>query len=57
MNVPNSFLEKVGITKEVVFTGQGDRIRLWDTAEYNRYVESFDDYEENYARLFGNEEV
>lgn len=57
MNIPNNFLEKVGITKEVVFTGQGDRIRLWDSAEYNRYVESFDDYEENYARLFGNEEV
>ncbi len=57
MNIPNNFLEKVGITKEVVFTGQGDRIRLWDAAEYKRYVESFDDYESNYARLFGNEEV
>lgn len=57
MNIPNNFLEKVGITKEVVFTGQGDRIRLWDAAEYKRYVDSFDDYAENYARLFGNEEV
>ena len=57
INVPNNFMEKVGITKEVVFTGQGDRMRLWDAAEYNRYVESFDDYEENYTRLFGNEEV
>jgi len=57
MNIPNSFLEQVGITKDVVFTGQGDRIRLWDAAEYRRYVESFDDFEDNYARLFGNEEV
>ena len=57
MNIPNNFMEMVGITKEVVFTGQGDRIRLWDAFEYKKYVESFDDYQENYARLFGNEEV
>lgn len=57
MNVPNNFLEKVGITKDVVFAGQADRIRLWDAAEYDRYVQSFDDYEGNYAQLFGNEEV
>jgi MraZ protein len=56
MNVPNNFLEKVGITKDVVFAGQADRIRLWDTVEYDRYVQSFDDYEGNYAQLFGNEE-
>lgn len=58
MNVPNNFLEKAGISKEVVFTGQGDRIRLWDVAEYNRYVDSMnDDYESNFARLLGNEEL
>jgi MraZ protein len=57
VNIPNNFLEKVGITKEVVFTGQADRIRLWDAAEYDRYVQSFDDYGSQYAQLFGNEEA
>jgi len=57
MNIPNNFLEKVGITKEVIFTGQADRIRLWDAAEYNRYVESFEDYEGNFSQLFGNDDI
>lgn len=58
INIPNNFMEKVGIKKEVMFTGQGDRIRLWDLAEYNKYVESLsDDYETNFARLLGNEEL
>lgn len=57
MNIPNNFLEKVGITKEVVFTGQADRIRLWDAAEYDRYVQSLEDYESNFSQLFGNEEI
>ena len=57
MNIPNYFLEKVGITKDVVFAGQADRIRLWSADEYERYVQSFDDYESNYAQLFGNEGV
>ena len=54
MNIPNNFLEKVGITKEVVFAGAADRIRLWDAEEYKRYNDSFVDYEGNYAELFGN---
>jgi len=57
MNIPNSFLEKVGITKEVVFTGQGDRIRLWDASEYDKYILSCEDYESTFARIVGNEEI
>ena len=57
MNVPNNFIEKVGITKNVIFTGQGDRIRLWDSAEHERYILSCDDYESVFARVVGNEEV
>ena len=56
MNIPNSFLERVGITKEVVFTGQGDRIRLWNAAEYDQYLLSCEDYESTFARIVGNEE-
>ncbi|MEI8112292.1 MAG: hypothetical protein WCI54_01610 [Bacteroidia bacterium] len=56
MNIPNNFLEKAGITKEVVFTGQGDRIRLWNATEYDQYIESCEDYESTFARIVGNEE-
>jgi MraZ protein len=56
MNIPNNFLERVGITKEVVFTGQGDRIRLWNAAEYDQYILSCEDYESTFARIVGNEE-
>jgi MraZ protein len=56
MNIPNNFLEKAGITKEVVFTGQGDRIRLWNATEYDQYIQSCEDYESTFARIVGNEE-
>jgi MraZ protein len=56
MNIPNNFLDRVGITKEVVFTGQGDRIRLWNAAEYDQYILSCEDYESTFARIVGNEE-
>jgi MraZ protein len=56
MNIPNNFLERVGITKEVVFTGQGDRIRLWNASEYDQYILSCEDYESTFARIVGNEE-
>ncbi|MBP7506653.1 MAG: hypothetical protein KA807_02425 [Prolixibacteraceae bacterium] len=36
LNIPNSFFEKKGIVKDVVFTGQGDRIRLWDVEEFKK---------------------
>lgn len=55
LNIPNDFMEKVGITKEVVFAGSAERIRLWDVAEYNRYVGSLDNYPDLYAQLFGSE--
>lgn len=55
LNIPNDFMEKVGITREVVFAGSAERIRLWDVAEYNRYVGSLDNYPDLYAQLFGSE--
>ena len=57
INIPNNFLESVGITKEVVFTGQIDRMRVWDASEYDRYINSLGDYETQFADIFGGEEA
>jgi MraZ protein len=56
MNLPNNFLEKVNITKEVVFVGQGDRIRLWDVVEYGAYLESMGGYGDLFEKHFGKSE-
>ncbi|WP_299580747.1 division/cell wall cluster transcriptional repressor MraZ [uncultured Sunxiuqinia sp.] len=56
MNFPNNFLEEVNITKDVVFVGVGDRIRLWDALEYDAYLDSGGDYGELFAEFFGSEE-
>lgn len=56
MNLPNNFAEKVGLGRNVIFAGQGERIRLWDADEHKRYIDSMaDDFESNYALLLGNE--
>lgn len=58
MNLPNNFAEKAGLGRNVIFAGQGDRIRLWDADEHQRYVDSMaDDFESNYALLLGNESL
>jgi MraZ protein len=44
LNIPNPYFDKVGIAKDVVFTGQGDRIRLWDVEEYRKVMLPDDDY-------------
>jgi MraZ protein len=36
INIPNTFLIQKGLVKDVVFTGQGSRIRLWNTIEFNK---------------------
>ena len=53
MNLPNNFMEKVNITKEVIFVGQGDRIRLWDIGEYDVYLKSMGEYGELFSEFFG----
>ena len=53
MNLPNNFMAKVNITKEVVFVGQGDRIRLWDIGEYDTYLKSMGEYGELFSEFFG----
>ncbi|MGQ7869670.1 division/cell wall cluster transcriptional repressor MraZ [Sunxiuqinia sp. sy24] len=56
MNFPNNFLEEVNITKDVVFVGVGDRIRLWDALEYDAYLDTGGDYGELFSEFFGSEE-
>ncbi len=53
MNLPNNFMGKVNITKEVIFVGQGDRIRLWDIGEYDAYLKSMGEYGELFSEFFG----
>lgn len=58
MNIPNLFLTQVSITKDVVFVGVGDRIRLWDTAEYDKYNASFGgNFGDLFGQYFGNSDV
>ncbi len=56
MNVPKNFLDLVGISKDVMFTGQGNRIRLWDAAEYDRYTQTWEDYGSFFDRVVGGNE-
>ncbi|MGD9931519.1 MAG: division/cell wall cluster transcriptional repressor MraZ [Mangrovibacterium sp.] len=56
MNLPNNFLEKVSIKKDVVFVGQGERIRLWDVGEYEAYLGAGEGYGELFGKYFGNSE-
>ncbi len=56
MNLPNNFLEKVNIKKDVVFVGQGERIRLWDVGEYETYLGSGEEYSDLFGKYFGNSE-
>jgi len=56
MNFPNNFLAKVNITKDVVFVGVSDRIRLWDLAEYEKYDADMGDFKTMFYENFGNAE-
>ena len=60
MNFPNEFLSDMNITKDVVFTGSGTRIRLWDVGEYNKYkarrMSDGMDFRTRFSQIFGNAE-
>ena len=53
VNLPNNFMSKVNITKDVMFVGQGDRIRLWDAEQYETYLDSMGEYGELFSDFFG----
>ena len=54
ISLPAGFIEEVHISKDVVFSGQGVRIRLWDAKEFNAYQSSLDSYKSKFAKFFGN---
>ena len=51
LNIPSELLEKVGITKEVVFAGVGYKIELWDRERREAFLMSDDQFRETAARL------
>lgn len=53
LNIPNSFLEKMDIVKEVVFSGQGNRIRLWEAEAYRKAMLPDDEYTSLFEELLG----
>ena len=53
VNLPNAFLEELGMRKEVVFTGQGSRIRLWSADVYEASVISEEEFGDLYQQLMG----
>lgn len=54
LNIPNLFFEAMGIVKDVVFTGQGDRIRLWEAEAYRKVMLPDEDYTSLFEELLGN---
>ncbi len=54
INIPNSFLKAKGLVKEVVFSGQGSRIRLWDAQEFNKAMLPDDDFKGLFEELLGS---
>ena len=53
LNIPNSFLERLGIEKDVIFTGQGNRIRLWEAGAYNKAMMPDEDYPAAFEEFLG----
>lgn len=49
LNIPNQFYKEAEIVKDVVFSGQGERIRLWDALNFNNAIMP----DEEYSKLFG----
>ena len=53
LNIPNAFFAQMGIVKDVVFTGQGDRIRLWEAEAYRKAMLPDEDYTSLFEELLG----
>ena len=53
LNIPNAFLDRLGITREVVFTGQGSKIRMWEAEAYRKAMMPDDDYPDAFAEFLG----
>lgn len=54
--VPAQFLNAVGIVKQVMFTGQYERLRIWDSVEYQKYVASLSEVDDLFEETYGGED-
>lgn len=54
--VPAQFLSAVGIVKQVMFTGQYERLRIWDSGEYQKYVASLSEVDDLFEEIYGGED-
>ena len=56
VHLPGFLTDRVNITKEVMFVGRGDRIRLWGKDEYNNHYDKADaEFTDKYAKFLGGE--
>ena len=56
VHLPGFLVERVNITKEVMFVGRGDRIRLWGKDEYdNYYVETDTEFSVLHDQFLGGD--
>ena len=53
INIPNSFYKQKNIVRDVVFSGQGDRIRLWNASDYQKVMMSDDDFKNFFKDFLG----
>ena len=40
INLPKALVSHAGITKDAVFTAQGDKMELWDADTYHKYLDA-----------------
>ena len=53
LNIPDELLKYAGIVKEAIFTGQGERMRLWEPSRHQASRLSDEDYVRLYKELLG----
>ena len=55
MQIPKKIVEEVGLKKEVVFIGVGDKIELWDKVLHQSNDMSQEDFEAKVQKYLGGE--
>ncbi|HPR34019.1 MAG TPA: hypothetical protein PLK12_18090 [Prolixibacteraceae bacterium] len=53
LNIPNTFYQRKGIVKNAVFSGQGDRVRLWDTGRFQAHSMTDEEFSADFAAMMG----
>lgn len=53
LNIPNAFLKRLGVDKDVVFTGQDNKIRMWNAESYYQSIISDEDYSAVFNDVMG----